>query len=92
MAELDEFAEEEHSAAGRLCADHCDAVFAVGPLCEHLVDAARSSGLNAVNWFQTKRPAAEAAVEFARPGDHLLVKASRGHAFETIIPLLETAE
>ncbi len=89
MAELGEFSEEEHLAIGKLCATTCDAVFAVGLLCQHLVDAAKEAGLEQVTWFPTKEAAAAAALEFASAGDYVLVKASRGQAFETVLPLLE---
>jgi len=89
MAELGEYEEEEHRYAGHVAGRNIDALFAVGEECRVLVEAARSEGLADAFWFETKEDAATAVVELLQPGDTVLVKASRGAAFETILPLLE---
>lgn len=89
MAELGPFAEAEHARLGGIAARCCDHLFATGPLCRHLVAEARRAGLADAAWFPTKEEAAEEARRIADRGDHILVKASRSQAFETIIPLLE---
>ena len=45
-----------------------------------------------VRWFETKEAAAEELAREVRAGDTVLVKASRGEAFETILPQLGVAE
>jgi len=42
-----------------------------------------------VRWFHTRDEAAAEAAAILRDGDVVLVKASRGEAFEAAIPLLE---
>ena len=91
MAELGELAEREHRRIGRLAADCCDALAAAGPLCRPLVEEARAGGLRECRWFERKEDAASFAAGLLREGDHVLVKASRGQAFERLIPLLEGA-
>jgi UDP-N-acetylmuramoyl-tripeptide--D-alanyl-D-alanine ligase len=91
MAELGAFEEEEHRKAGQVAAHSCDVLVTVGPVCLPLAEAARESGLGDVRWFETKEDAADEIVREMRPRDAVLVKASRGAAFETIVPLLEAA-
>lgn len=91
MAELGALAEREHRRIGRLAADCCDALAAAGPLCRPLVEEARAGGLRECRWFERGEDAAAFAAGLLREGDHLLVKASRGQAFERLIPLLEAA-
>lgn len=88
MAELGEHGDAEHRRIGEIAASTCDALFASGPLGEPMVDAARAAGLTDAHHFASKEDAAAAAQAIVRAGDHILVKASRGHAFETIIPML----
>lgn len=89
MAELGEFEEQEHRAAGRIVAANCDVLVAVGPTCRGLAEAAGGAGLSDIHWFATKDEAAWFLRDQLQRGDYVLVKASRGEAFETIVPLLE---
>lgn len=89
MAELGPFGESEHARLGRIAAECCDYLFAAGPLCRHLVAEARRAGLAEAAWFESKEEAADAARRIADRGDHILVKASRSQAFESIMPILE---
>ena len=91
MAELGEQAEPEHERIGRLAAARCDALLATGRLCQVLVEAAQRSGLREARWFETREAAAAFAADLLRCGDHILVKASRSQALETVIPTLEGA-
>jgi len=91
MAELGEYEAAEHRAAGTLAATCCDALFAVGDTCLPLVEAAREAGLAEARWFSSKDEAAAAVKARLRPGDTVLLKASRSQEFETLIPLLEAA-
>jgi UDP-N-acetylmuramoyl-tripeptide--D-alanyl-D-alanine ligase len=91
MAELGEFEEAEHRKAGTVAGRSCDVLVTVGPVCVPLAEAARESGLKDVRWFETKEEAADEVTREMRPKDAVLVKASRGAAFETILPQLEAA-
>ena len=92
MAELGDFEEAEHREAGRVAANACDVLMTVGPVCLALADAARVAGHPDVRWFETKEAAAEELARELRSGDTVLVKASRGEAFETILAQLGVAE
>ena len=89
MAELGDFETEEHRAAGRLAAECCDALFAVGETCRSLVESARAAGLREATWFAEKDEAAAAVKAMLLAGDSVLLKASRSQEFETLIPALE---
>ncbi|MGH2634244.1 MAG: UDP-N-acetylmuramoyl-tripeptide--D-alanyl-D-alanine ligase, partial [Tepidiformaceae bacterium] len=91
MAELGDYEESEHRKAGEVAARCCDVLVTVGAVCLALADAARAAGHADVRWFETKEAAAENVAHEMRPGDTVLVKASRGEAFETILPLLGVA-
>jgi UDP-N-acetylmuramoyl-tripeptide--D-alanyl-D-alanine ligase len=91
MAELGEFEEEEHRRAGALAASCCDVLAAAGEPCRALIEAARAAGLDGARWFERKEDAAAAIAAMLRTGDTVLVKASRGQAFETVLALLEDA-
>ena len=92
MAELGDFEEAEHREAGRVAAASCDVLVTVGPVCLALAAAAREAGHRDVRWFETKEAAAEDLARELRAGDTILVKASRGEAFEIILPKLGVAE
>jgi UDP-N-acetylmuramoyl-tripeptide--D-alanyl-D-alanine ligase len=89
MAELGEHEIEEHRKAGELAAASCDILFCSGETCRPLAEAARAAGHTDVRWFHTRDEAAAEAAAILRDGDVVLVKASRGEAFEFAIPLLE---
>jgi UDP-N-acetylmuramoyl-tripeptide--D-alanyl-D-alanine ligase len=91
MAELGEFEEEEHRRAGEVAARSCDTLVCSGETCKALAESARSAGHGDVRWFETKEEAAREVAALLGAGDHVLVKASRGEAFETILPLLGEA-
>ncbi len=89
MAELGEFEEQEHRAAGALAAECADVLVAVGETCRSMAEAARLAGLARVHWFADKQEAARFVRDILGPGDTVLLKASRSQEFETVIPLLE---
>lgn len=91
MAELGEHEEDEHRRIGEVAAGCCDGLFAAGEPCRATIEAARRAGLASARWFPSKEEAAAAIVPLLREGDNLLIKASRGQAFETVIPLFEAA-
>ncbi|MCZ2108150.1 MAG: UDP-N-acetylmuramoyl-tripeptide--D-alanyl-D-alanine ligase [Dehalococcoidia bacterium] len=92
MAELGTFEESEHRKAGETAARSCDLLVCSGPVCRPMAEAAAGAGLHEVHWFATKEEAASFVREILRRGDYVLVKASRGEAFETLLPLLEGSQ
>ncbi|MDW8046186.1 MAG: UDP-N-acetylmuramoyl-tripeptide--D-alanyl-D-alanine ligase [Chloroflexota bacterium] len=88
MAELGAYSESEHRRIGRVVAECCDLAVVSGELAMPLADEAEQAGA-AVVWFATKEEAAAWLAPRLRAGDVVLVKASRGQAFETVIPRLE---
>ncbi|MEX2080303.1 MAG: UDP-N-acetylmuramoyl-tripeptide--D-alanyl-D-alanine ligase, partial [Dehalococcoidia bacterium] len=89
MAELGRYEEREHRLIGSIAARCCDLLVAVGPACVATVEQALADGLTGAHWFETKEEAAAFVAGTLRPGDTLVVKASRSQAFETILPMLE---
>ena len=89
MAELGERSGEEHRRIGTVAAGCCDVLVAAGQACRGVVEEALAAGLSESHWFATKDEAAAFAAGLAGDGDHILVKASRGQAFEELIPVLE---
>ena len=93
MAELGEHEEDEHRRAGKLAAAACDLLVAVGEPCRVLVERRpRSRDSPTPTGSRTR----DEAAAFVRGAPHhratpCLLKASRGQALETIIPLLEGA-
>jgi UDP-N-acetylmuramoyl-tripeptide--D-alanyl-D-alanine ligase len=91
MAELGEFEELEHRTAGAVAAQSCDILCCCGETCRPLAEAARAAGHTDVRWFATKDEAALNVAGELRADDVVLVKASRGEAFETILHYLGDA-
>lgn len=91
MAELGEFEAEQHSVAGVVAADCADILVTVGEAGRVMAESARGAGLTDVRWFADKDEAAANVRSLLAQGDTVLVKASRGEAFETILPMLESA-
>jgi UDP-N-acetylmuramoyl-tripeptide--D-alanyl-D-alanine ligase len=90
MLELGETALELHRGSGRALAGRVDVVVGVGPLAKEIVAGAREEGLagEAVAHFDNADTAAEAVAEIVRPGDAVLVKASRGIQLEKVVEAL----
>lgn len=91
MAELGPHEAEEHRRMGEVAAGCCDLLAAVSEPCLALVEAAKAAGLADARWFAEKDEAARAVAAILRAEDHVLVKASRSQALETILPVLEGA-
>lgn len=88
MAELGPYSEAEHRRIGRVAVECCDLLVVSGELAMPLADEAEQAG-GTVVWFGHKDEAAAWLAPRLQPGDVVLVKASRGQAFETVIPQLE---
>ena len=88
MLELGAMAAEEHARVGARAAEVLDALFTVGDLSHGIADAARAHGLARATHCHTKDDAIAALRATLRPGDVLLVKASRALALETVVRAL----
>ncbi|MBI4505251.1 MAG: UDP-N-acetylmuramoyl-tripeptide--D-alanyl-D-alanine ligase [Chloroflexi bacterium] len=84
MFELGEAEELGHRAVGRRAAAVVDELWAVGERARWITEEARAHGLGAVHLC-----AAKAEVDYVpRPGDAVLLKASRGMRFEELVERL----
>jgi UDP-N-acetylmuramoyl-tripeptide--D-alanyl-D-alanine ligase len=93
MAELGETAGAAHGEVGRRAAAlEIDQLFAVGPLAGKIAAAARDAGRRGVVELLDVDAAAQAVKNFIRPGDSVLVKASRAMRLERITSLLRQTE
>ena len=91
MAELGESSQAAHAEVGRRAAEfHVDQLFTVGRQAAEIASAARRGGLRGVVETPEVETAVRAVREFARPGDVVLVKASRAMRLERIAEALRT--
>jgi len=85
MAEQGDSGPSVHTELGRRVAElKLDQFFAVGMMAEVMARAARSSGFTKVVEFAEAGAATEAVEQFVRPGDVVLVKASRTLRLERV--------
>ncbi|MFQ6019911.1 MAG: glutamate ligase domain-containing protein [Dehalococcoidia bacterium] len=85
MLELGAAEEEAHRQAGEAAARACDDLLLVGERAATMAEAAVAAGLRQVRVFGSKRDVVAALQGELRPGDYLLVKASRALALETVV-------
>jgi UDP-N-acetylmuramoyl-tripeptide--D-alanyl-D-alanine ligase len=85
MLELGARGPELHRAAGRALARRVDVVIGVGPLSKETLAGAREAGLPEASLVHFDQAQAAAAADLVRPGDAVLVKASRGIRLETVV-------
>jgi UDP-N-acetylmuramoyl-tripeptide--D-alanyl-D-alanine ligase len=91
MAELGESSREAHAEVGQRVAEfHLDQLFTVGREAGEIAVAARRGGLKTVVEISEVETAIHTLREFARPGDVVLVKASRSMRLERITEALQT--
>jgi len=91
MAELGDCSRAAHFEVGRRAAtSRLDHLFAIGRSGCEIAAAARATGLKSVVEIDEVELAAQAVKEFARPGDVVLVKASRSMRLERITEALST--
>jgi len=90
MLELGPDSIEQHRAVGRDAAQRLAGLAVVGPLGAEIARGAREAGLPADRIVTTSEPATAAAAVAAwtRPGDWILVKASRGMRLERAVDAL----
>lgn len=85
MAELGAHRERAHAEVGRSAAAlGVDHLFAVGAMAGVMASAAREEGLEEVSAFHSVDEVASALCEFLRPGDMVLLKASRSTRLERV--------
>ena len=85
MLELGAFEEEGHRLVGQRAADVLHALYVVGQRGQLIGDAAQETGQPEVHFLRSKEEAAAILRKALGQGDHLLVKASRALALETVI-------
>jgi UDP-N-acetylmuramyl pentapeptide synthase len=92
MAELGDCSQAAHFEVGRRAASsRLDQLFAIGRQACEIAAAARARGFKSVVEFGEVDRAAEAVKQFARPGDVVLVKASRSMRLERITEALRAS-
>jgi len=92
MLELGEVAAAEHARVGRRAAETVDMLFTVGALARGISDTARGDGLADAIHCESKDEALTRVRAELRPGDVLLVKASRALALDTVVRALTGSE
>lgn len=89
MAELGAYSEQAHLEVGKRAAESgVGQLFAIGKMAGLIAKAAREAGLNRVFEFQDVESAAPAVKSFVKPGDVVLLKASRVARLERIAEVL----
>jgi len=90
MFELGPLAGVLHAGVGEfLGRSHVDCLVAIGELAKDIYTAAESSDVPQCFYFPTKEEAEPKLRELVKPGSTILVKASRGMAFETVTAYLK---
>ena len=90
MFELGPFAPTLHAGVGAyLGKAGIDCLVAVGELARHIYDAAKDAMVPQVYWCETKEEAKPILAELVKPNSTILVKASRGMAFEELVEYLK---
>jgi UDP-N-acetylmuramoyl-tripeptide--D-alanyl-D-alanine ligase len=91
MAELGESSRAAHAEIGQRAAEfRLDQLFTVGRQAGEIATAARRGGLQTVVEIPEVETAVRIVREFARPGDMVLIKASRAMRLERIAEALRT--
>jgi UDP-N-acetylmuramoyl-tripeptide--D-alanyl-D-alanine ligase len=88
MRELGTAEEEGHRQVGQRAAACANLVLVVGERARPLYEAARAAGPAEVRFLASTQEAAPILRDELRPGDYLLVKASRAVALESVVDAL----
>lgn len=89
MYELGDNEAELHRQVGEEAARlKIDEVICIGDLAQNIADAAKS-GCNMVYHFNNKQDFESNISEYIKPGDTVLIKASNGMKFTTIVNLIK---
>ena len=90
MLELGDWAQKEHEAIGReIVKEHIDVLIAMGELAGYIAGAAKAAGMEEVYTASNHAGVADILTDIIKPGDTILLKASRGFAMEKILPYFE---
>lgn len=95
MLELGPLAPALHGGIGEFAAQSgVDCLICAGELAKYIADAAEQGGMKEVYWRPNKKEAMTVLEQVVKPGCTVLVKASRGMAFEEFVSFLKerTAE
>jgi UDP-N-acetylmuramoyl-tripeptide--D-alanyl-D-alanine ligase len=94
MRELGDNAAQIHYETGKRIAEiGVDKLFGVEGFAQNLLEGARDTGLNAVEFYENSHVAAEKFVDEVQAGDLILIKGSRGVRTEKVVEkLLEKFE
>ena len=94
MLELGVCSQAEHYRIGRLAALKADALFGYGKHAERYVSGAVTGGMNQkrISSYSTHEDLCDALKRFAKPGDVLLFKGSRGMKMEKALELFLQTE
>ncbi len=94
MLELGDKELDYHREAGRAIPKSVDTVVAVGRRSRALLDGARETGFEdgKLHHFDDAQSAGGFLETFIRPGDLVLIKASRGIGLDRIVNMLANAE
>ncbi len=87
MLELGEFSQEEHLKIGKLCAQKCDYLFAVGDMAPTIIKGALSKKMSKKKCFSFER-AEDATTDLkniVEDGDIILFKGSQGVRLEKVV-------
>ena len=91
MAELGDQSLNAHQEVGRMTAEcGVDYLFAIGTMADCVVEASRSGGLKNAFSHSDQASVSRALKEFLKPGDMLLLKASRSARLERLVALLKS--
>lgn len=87
MLELGKYSIEAHEAAGRLVGQFADILVAIGPRAKFIADSAREAGMekNKILVFDVASEAGRAVQDLMKPGDLVLVKASRAMGLDKVV-------
>ena len=91
MFELGPLAPALHAGIGEFVAKSgIDCLVCAGELAKHIADAAEAEGMTEVYWRPNKKEALTVLEQVVKPNCTVLVKASRGMAFEEIVDYLKS--
>lgn len=87
MLELGKYSIEAHESLGRLAAKMVDILVVIGPRAKFVAEAARSEGFpeNKIMIFDSASEACESVQNLIKPGDLVLIKASRAIGLDKIV-------
>jgi UDP-N-acetylmuramoyl-tripeptide--D-alanyl-D-alanine ligase len=90
MLELGAYAEAEHRRMGRLFVEEGHKILVtVGKLAKLISEEASRNGITEVHHFESKEEVVDFLKNYVKPGDRVILKASRALALETILNKLE---